>query len=77
MTITHLTLAQLEAGLDHIRQAPKDAGAVELIVRRPSAGARELIERGDLDAADGLQGDTWKCERAPGRRTVHRILTCS
>src|SRR5690349_5450355 len=70
MTITHLTLAQLEAGLDHIRQAPKDAGAVELIVRRPATGAREVIERGDLDAVEGLQGDTWKVRassRTPDR----------
>jgi len=70
MTITHLTLAQLEAGLDHIRQAPKEAGALELIVRRPSAGAREEIESGNLVASDGLQGDTWKVRassRTPDR----------
>ena len=64
MTVTHLTMAELEAGLDHINQAPTDAGTVELIVRRPSVGARELLERGDLDVADGLKGDTWGIRRS-------------
>jgi hypothetical protein len=60
MTITHMTRAQLEAGLDHIRQAPKASGALELIVRRPSLDAREVLEAGELVSGEGLSGDTWK-----------------
>jgi len=60
MTIRHLTTAELEAGLDRIRQAPKDCGALELIVRRPSVGAREVLDAGELAAGEGLSGDTWK-----------------
>lgn len=60
MTITHLTREQLEAGLAHIRQAPKDAGRLELIVRRPSVDAREVLDVAELDAVHGLVGDTWK-----------------
>src|SRR3954463_14380340 len=70
MTITHSTTAELEAGLDHIREAPKDPGRLELIVRRPSVGAREVLEPGELDAADGVKGDTWKIRassRTPDR----------
>jgi hypothetical protein len=59
MTITHRTKSELEEGLDYIRQAPTDHGALELIVRRPSVGARELLEAGELDVATGLKGDTW------------------
>ena len=59
VTITHLTITELEAGLDHIRRAPKDTGTLEMIVRRPSVGAREVLDVGDLDAAQGLAGDTW------------------
>jgi hypothetical protein len=29
-------LEELEAGLDHVRESPADAGTVELIVRRPA-----------------------------------------
>jgi hypothetical protein len=60
MTVRHLTTADLEAGLDHIRQAPKDGGSLELIVRRPSVGAREVLAAGELAAGEGLSGDTWK-----------------
>jgi MOSC domain-containing protein len=56
----HLTMAELEAGLDKIRQAPKDEGVIALIVRRPQVDAREVLEEGELDLVEGLVGDTWK-----------------
>jgi hypothetical protein len=56
----HLTMAELEAGLDVIRRAPKDEGVLELIVRRPRPGEREILEVGELDVRDGLVGDSWK-----------------
>jgi hypothetical protein len=49
----------LRAGLDEIRRAPTDAGRVELIVRRPAVGAREVLDQGELDLRWGLVGDTW------------------
>ena len=33
--IRHLTLAELEAGLDEIRKSPKDAGVLHMMVRGP------------------------------------------
>jgi len=56
----HLTMAELEAGLDKIRQAPKDEGVIALIVRRPQIDAREVLEEGELDLVEGLVGDSWK-----------------
>jgi hypothetical protein len=58
--VWHLTMAELEAGLDSIRQSPKDGGAIAMIVRRPQVDAREVLEEGELDLAEGLLGDTWK-----------------
>src|SRR5918999_4355258 len=57
--VKHLTTAALEAGLDAIRQSPKDAGVLALIVRRPQIGAREVLELGALDLVEGLVGDNW------------------
>jgi hypothetical protein len=57
--IVHLTTEELEAGLDHIRQSPKDVGVLELIVRRPRIEEREVLEEGQLDLVAGLVGDTW------------------
>jgi len=55
-----MTMAELEAGLDAIRQSPKDEGVIALIVRRPKVDAREVLEEGELDLVEGLVGDTWK-----------------
>lgn len=56
----HLTKDELEAGLDHIRNAPKDCGTLQLIVRRPRTDAREVLEEASLDLLNGLLGDNWK-----------------
>ena len=55
-----MTTAELEAGLDAVRQSPKDEGVIALIVRRPQVDAREVLEEGELDLVEGLVGDTWK-----------------
>jgi len=60
----HLTIPELEAGLDHISKSPKDEGVLELIVRRPAADAREVLTVGELDLEVGLVGDTWKDRRS-------------
>jgi len=58
-TVKHLTLQELEAALDHLRQAPKDDGVIQLIVRRPKVDQREVIEEAELDPVKGLIGDNW------------------
>lgn len=47
------------AWLAEVRRSPADGGTVELIVRRPSTGAREELDEGELDLAVGLIGDNW------------------
>lgn len=56
----HLSMAELEAGLDEIRRSPSDEGVLELIVRRPREGEREVLEQCELDLSEGLVGDNWK-----------------
>lgn len=56
----HLTLEQLEAGLDEIRASPKEEGVLQLIVRRPEIDEREVLQEGVLDLVEGLVGDSWK-----------------
>lgn len=60
--MAHRTTEELLAGLDDVRAAPADGGTVELIVRRPSDGEREVLAEGQLDPAEGLVGDNW-CRR--------------
>jgi hypothetical protein len=58
--VKHLTAAELEAGLDEIRQSPKDVGVLKLIVRRPKVDEREVLAEGELDTNVGLVGDNWR-----------------
>ena len=55
----HRTTAELETFLDNILAAPKDAGPIEMIVRRPGENQREIIESGELSTTEGLVGDNW------------------
>lgn len=70
----HLTRAELERGLDHIRRSPADDGRVELIARRPHIGVRELVEVGHVDPVAGLVGDNWR-ERGDTPPSPDRQLT--
>ena len=56
----NLSLPQLEAGLDAIRRSPREDGVLRLIVRRPQIDAREVLQEGQLDVAQGLVGDNWQ-----------------
>ena len=58
--LTHLSLAELEAGLGIIRQSPQDNGLLKLIVRRPKVDEREIVNEAELELEEGLVGDTWK-----------------
>ena len=62
--MAHVTTAEMEVGLEQIARSPTDGGVLELIVRRPAAGAREVIEEGALETAVGLVGDTWRDRRS-------------
>lgn len=53
------TLAELDAQLDHIRASPRDAGSVEMIVRRPTKETRQIVDVAELDVSRGLVGDSW------------------
>jgi MOSC domain-containing protein YiiM len=60
LNVQHLAITELEAGMDHIRQSPRDNGTLMMIVRRPNVDGRETLNEGQLDPAQGLVGDTWK-----------------
>jgi MOSC domain-containing protein len=57
--VKHLTLEELESGLEEIRRSPEDEGVLNLIVRRLDVDSREVLEEGQLDIREGLVGDTW------------------
>lgn len=59
MNVRHRSYAELEAGLAEIERAPRERGVLELIVRRPVRGEREVLTVGELSVDEGLVGDRW------------------
>ena len=59
----HLPMEALLAGLDHIRQAPKTGGRIDMILVRPEPKLRQLLDTCDLSPEGGVHGDNWvlKC----------------
>lgn len=55
----HLSTEQLEAGLDHVLASPTDDGVLEMVLRRPAVGEREVLDVAELTFAEGVAGDTW------------------
>lgn len=76
---THRTAAELESFVPELRQAPRDPGVLELIVRRPARREREVLERAELDVDLGLLGDSWQQRgsrhTADGRAELDRQVT--
>jgi len=64
---------RLEAGLEHVLASPGDIGTVELVVRRPSEGERELLDEGVLDFP-GLVGDRHTLRNDPNAGTEITLM---
>ncbi|MEQ8324792.1 MAG: hypothetical protein RIC15_07475 [Vicingaceae bacterium] len=50
----------MESKLPYIEQSPKIKGTIKMIVRRPDIDLREELESADLNAEEGIVGDSWK-----------------
>jgi MOSC domain-containing protein YiiM len=73
------SFSELETHLDHVRAAPREAGTIELIVRRPTHAEREVLDVVELDPTQGLVGDNWLVrgsKRTPdGSANIEQQLT--
>jgi MOSC domain-containing protein len=58
--MSHVPLAELESGVDRIRNSPSQDGRVELIVCRPAVGHREVLNVAEVDHLVGVVGDCWR-----------------
>jgi hypothetical protein len=58
-SVKHLNRDELETSLTQLTSPPDD-GVLDLIVRRPTIGQREVLPTGTLDLHEGLVGDNWR-----------------
>lgn len=61
----------LEVLLATARAAPRVEGIVELIVRRPAVGQREVVDEALVDLERGLVGDNWSSRGRSGGRPAN------
>ena len=59
MSVVHLNLEQLEAGVENIKRSPKDGGVLECIVIRPGTNQRVDLQECELSPEGGVHGDNW------------------
>jgi len=57
--VKHLTREELQAGLPHILDSPKDNGVLEAIVIRTAKGERGDLESCEISLEGGTHGDHW------------------
>jgi hypothetical protein len=57
--VRHLTQAELDAGLDHIRRSPVTNGRLDGIVIRPATDERVTLRECDVSPNAGVHGDRW------------------
>jgi MOSC domain-containing protein len=55
----HRSLSELEAAYAAAGPSPRVDGTLDLIVRRPVEGNREVLDKGELSRTEGLVGDNW------------------
>ena len=55
----HLSLAELERGLQALSLPPRDVGRVALIVRRPTSGVHDSLDAVRLTTEEGIPDDHW------------------
>ncbi len=60
MLTRHLSLEDLQTGLNELGESPLNNGTLEMIVCRPSSGERHILEQAELSLIDGLIGDNWR-----------------
>jgi len=56
----HLSMTELEAGMEHIRRSPKDNGTVKMIVRRPQVDEREILQEAQITLEEAWLATTGK-----------------
>lgn len=57
--VSPLPMNELRKSMEHIAEAPKDAGTLDLIVVRPDRDKRETPDQVRVTKSEGLVGDHW------------------
>ena len=73
-TTTDKSKDELAAGLEHIRESPREIGSVEMIVARPAVDERVVLVSGKLDVDRGLVADRWSQGSRPNPKSMLTVM---
>ncbi len=59
LRVEHVKRDVLDGAAPSVEGSPAEDGTLEMIVRRPDLGAREVLEEGELVVGAGLRGDNY------------------
>jgi MOSC domain-containing protein len=68
------TQDELAAGLDHVRESPREVGTLEMIVGRPAVDERVLLVSGELHVDRGLVADRWSRGSKPNPKAQLTVM---
>jgi hypothetical protein len=65
--VSDTEIEELQRGLPHVLGSPREEGRVEMVVRRPVEGEREVLTEARIEPGRGAVGDRWavKPTRSP------------
>ena len=65
--MSDVEVEELQRGLAHVLGSPREGGKVEMVVRRPVEGEREVLTEARIEPGRGVVGDRWaaKPTRSP------------
>lgn len=70
----HRTTDELIAGLDYVREAPREVGRLEMIVARPAVDERTTLTSAELDLDRGLVNDRWSLGSRPNPKAMLTVV---
>lgn len=74
MLTTARNADELRAGLEHVRESPREVGSLEMIVARPAVDERAVLDSAELQVEGGLVGDRWSRGSRPNPKSMLTVM---
>jgi MOSC domain-containing protein YiiM len=76
--MTDMKVEELQRVLHHVLGSPRGEGRVEMVVRRPDQGEREVLTEARIEPGQGVVGDRWaaKATRSPDAEVTLMNARC-
>ena len=76
--MSDMKVEELQRVLHHVRGSPRGEGRVEMVVRRPDQGEREVLTEARIEPGHGVVGDRWgaKPARSPDAEVTLMNARC-